>query len=110
MKPTIKDDCTHAYAGIAVLVAVFMVLFVASTHGQELPNAPRAAVKHQIPPVHKQRLLLAKPGNPDLGSADWFRELGYFRLANFIPVLTRTDWGLSYDKPKETGHGSRKGR
>ena len=57
MKPTIKDDCMHAYAGIVVLVDVFMVLFVAATHGQELPNAPQAAVKHQTPPVHKLRLL-----------------------------------------------------
>jgi hypothetical protein len=110
VKPTIKGDCTHAYVGIAVLVAIFMVLFTAAMHGQELPNAPQAAVKHQTTPVHKQRPLLAKPGNPDLGSADWFRERGYFRLAKFIPVLTHIDWGLSYDKPTETGHGSRKGR
>lgn len=110
MKPTIKDDCTHAYAGIVVLVAIFTVLFIAVMHGQELPNAPQAAVKHQTPPVHKQRPLLAQPGSPEPGSADWFRERGYFKLARFIPVLTHIDWDLSYDKPKETGHGSRKGR
>lgn len=110
MKPTIKDDCSHAYAGIVVLVAVFMVLFIAVMHGQELANAPQAAVKHHTPPVHKQRPLLTKPGNPEIGSADWFRERGYFKLARFIPVLTHIDWGLSYDKPKETSHGNRKSR
>jgi hypothetical protein len=73
-------------------------------------------MRHRPPSSTKLRLctsrgwLLAKLGNPDVGSADWFRELGYFRLAKFIPVLTHIDWGLSYDKPKETGHGSRKGR
>jgi hypothetical protein len=30
MKHTIKDDCTHAYVGIALLVTIFMVLFVAT--------------------------------------------------------------------------------
>jgi hypothetical protein len=104
MKPTIKNDCTHAYAGIVVLVAIFMVLFTTVMHGQELPNAPQAAVKHQIPPVDKQRPPLAKPGNPDLGSADWFRERGYFKLARFIPVLTHIDWNLSYGKPEKAGH------
>jgi len=64
MKHTIKDDCTHAYVGIVLLVTIFMVLFVVAVHGQELPNAPQAAaVKQQIPPTHKQGLLLAKPGN-----------------------------------------------
>ena len=110
MKHTIRDGCTHAYVRIALLLAIFTAPFVGAMHGQELPNAPQAAVRHQTPPAHKQRLLLPKLGNPDLGSADWFRELGYFRLAKFIPVLTHIDWGLSYDKPKETGHGSRKGR
>jgi hypothetical protein len=55
MEHTVKDDCTHSYVGIAPLVTLFMVLFVAAMHGQELPNAPQAAaVKHQIPPMHKQ--------------------------------------------------------
>jgi hypothetical protein len=26
MKHTIRDDCTHAYVGIALLVTIFMVL------------------------------------------------------------------------------------
>lgn len=34
MKPTIKDDRTYAYVGIAVLVATFMGLFMAVMHGQ----------------------------------------------------------------------------
>jgi hypothetical protein len=110
MKPIIKDDCMHAYVGIVVLVAIVMVLFTAVMRGQGPPNAPQVAVKHQIPPVHKQTPLLAKHGNPDLGSADWFRERGYFKLARFIPLLTHIDWNLSYDKPKEAGHGSRKGK
>ena len=110
MKPTIKDDCTHAYAGIVVLVAIFTVLFIAVMHGQELPNAPQAADKHQTPPVHKQRPLLAKPGNPDLGSADWFREREDFKLARVIPLLTHIDWNLSFGKPKEAGHVSRRSR
>ena len=87
-----------------------MVLFIAVIHGQDLPNAPQVAVKHQIPPMNKQRPLLAKPGNPDLGSADWFRERGYFKLARFMPVLKHIDWHFGYDKPKEAGHGSRKSR
>jgi hypothetical protein len=111
MKHTIKDDCTHAYVGIALLVTIFMVLFVASIlHGQELPNAPQAAVKQQIPPVHKQGPQLAKPGNLTLGSADWFREREHFELAKVIPLLTHIDWNLSYGKPGEAGHGNRKNR
>jgi hypothetical protein len=110
MKPTIKDDCTHAYVGIVVLVAIFLVLFTGVMHGQELRNAPQVAVKHQTPPVHKQRPLLGKPGNPDLGSADWFRERGHFTLARVMPWLTHIDCDLSFDKPKEAGHGSRKSR
>ena len=110
MKPAIKDDCTHAYVGIVVLVSIFMVLFTAVMHGQELPNAPPVVVKHQIPPINKQRPLLAKSGNPDLGSADWFRDRGYFKLARFMPALTHIDWDLSYNKPKEAGHGSLKNR
>ena len=112
MKPTIKDDCTHAYVGRVVLVAIFMLLFTAVTRGQGLPNAPQpqAVVRHQTPPVHKQRPLLAKHGNLDLGSADWFRDRGYFKLAKFMPVLTHIDWDLGYDKPKGQGHGSRKSR
>ncbi len=77
MKTTIKDDYTHAYVVIVVLVAMFMMPFTAVMHGQELPNAPQVADKHQIPPEHKQRPLLAKPGNLDLGSDDWFRGRGY---------------------------------
>ena len=76
MKPTIKNDCPIAYVGMVVLVAIFMLLFTAVMDGQELPNAPQAAVKQQIPPVHKERSLLAKAVNPLLGSADWFRERG----------------------------------
>ena len=34
MKPTIKDDCRHAYVGIVVLAAIFMGLFMAVMHGQ----------------------------------------------------------------------------
>jgi hypothetical protein len=107
---TLKDDCAHAYVGIALVLTIFMVLFVAVMHGQELPNAPQAAVKHQIPPVHKQSPLLAKRGNAHLGSADWFREHEHFKLARIIPLLTHIDWGLSFDKPKEPGHGGRKSR
>jgi hypothetical protein len=110
MKSTIKDDCTYAYVSIVVLVAIFMVLFTAVMRGQELPNAPQPAAKHQIPPAHKERSLLAKPVNPLLGSADWFREHGLFKLARFMPALTHIDWNLSYDKPKEADHGSRKSR
>ena len=110
MKPTTKDDRAHAYAGIVVLVAIFMVLFTAVMHAQHLPDAPQVAVKHQIPPVNTQRALLARPGKPDLGSADWFRERGYFKLARFIPVLKYIDLHFGSDKPKEAGHGSRKRR
>ncbi len=110
MKPTIKEDRTHAYVGIVVLVAIFMGLFIAVMHGQDLPNAPQAVIKHQTPPVHKQESVLAKLGKPVLGSADWFRERGCFKLAKFIPALTHIDWNPSYDKPKEADHGSRKGR
>ncbi len=110
MKRTIKGDCTHAYAGRLVLLVIFMALFTAVMHGQELPTAPQIAVKHQSPPLHKQEPLLAKLSNPVLGSAGWFRERGLFKLAKFIPVLTHIDWNPSYDKPKEPGRGSRKAR
>jgi hypothetical protein len=110
MKRTIKDDCTHAYVSIAILVTIFMVVFVVAMHGQELPNAPQAAVKQQIPPVHIKSQLLAKPGNLYLGSADWFREREDFKLARIIPLLTHIDWNLSFGKPKEASHGSRKSR
>lgn len=70
-----------------------MVLFVAAIlHGQELPNAPQAAVKQQIPPLTKQGPLLAEPGNLYLGSADWFREREHFKLAKVIPLLAHIDW------------------
>jgi hypothetical protein len=120
MKHTMKADCTHAYVGIALLLTIFMVLFVAVMPGQELPNAPQAAVIQKIPPVHKQSPLLAKfhkqspllakPGSPDLGSADWFREREHFKLARVIPLLTHIDWNLSFGKPNEAGHGSGKSR
>lgn len=110
MKHTLRDDCTHPYVGIALLVTIFMVLFVTVMHGQELPNAPQAVVKQQIPSVHKQGPLSAKPGNPYLGSADWFREREHFKLARVIPLLPHIDWKLSFDKPKGTGHGSRHSR
>ena len=100
MKPPIKDDRTHAYVGMVVLVAIFMGLFIAVMHGQDLPNAPQAAVRHQTLHAHKQEPLLAKLGKPVLGSADWFRERGLFKLARFMPVLTHIDWNVSYDKPK----------
>ena len=94
MKPAIKNDCTHAYVGRVVLAAIFMVLFIAVMHGQVLPNAPQAAVKHQTPPLHKQEPLLAKLGTPILGSADWFREHGLFLswqgLCPCLPTLTGT--------------------
>jgi hypothetical protein len=113
MEHTIKDDCKHAYVGITLLVTIFMVLSVAAMHGQELPNAPQAAaVKQQIPPMHKQgsllvqRPLLAQPDNLYLGSADWFREREHFKLARVIPLLTHIDWNLSFGKPKEAGHGN----
>ena len=110
MKHTIRDDCTHAYVGIALLVTIFMVLFVAAMCGQEVPNTPSAAVKQQIPSVHKQGPLLAKPGNLYLGSPDWFRERAHFKWARVIPLLTHIDWNLSFSKPKETGHGGRRSR
>jgi hypothetical protein len=110
MKSTIRDDCTYAYMSIVVLVAIFMVLFTAVMRGQELPNAPQAAVKHQIPPVHTQTPLLAKPVNPVPGDADWFREHGNFTLARIIPVFKHIHWNLSYDKPKGASHGTRKAR
>jgi hypothetical protein len=101
MKPTIENDRTSAYAGIVILVAIFMALFTAVMHGQELPSAPQpqAAIKHQTLPVHKLRPLLAKSGNLDPGSADWFRERGYFKLAKFMPALIHIDWDFSYDTP-----------
>ena len=68
-----------------------------------MPDAPQATVKHQTPPLHEQEPLLAKLGNPVLGSADWFRERGLFKLARFMPVLTHIDWNVSYDKPKGAG-------
>jgi hypothetical protein len=110
MRHTIKDYCSHAYVGIALRVTIFMVLFVAAVHGQELPSAPQATVKQHIPPVRKQGPLLEKPGNLYLGSADWFREREHFKLARIIPLLAHIDWNLSFDKPKEAGHGSRKSR
>jgi hypothetical protein len=100
MKPTIKEARTIAYVGMVVLVVIFMLLFTAVTHGQELPTAPQAAVQRQIPPVHQQTPLLAKPVNPIPGSADWFRERGYFKLARIMPVLLHIHLKLSYDKPK----------
>jgi hypothetical protein len=96
MKSTIKDDRTIAFAGMVVLVAIFMLLFTAVMHGQELPNAPQAAVKQQIPPMHKQKPPLAKAVNPLLGSADWFRERGLFKLARIMPVLSHIDLNPSY--------------
>ena len=54
MKPTIKNDCTHAYVGIVVLVAIFMMLFTAVMHGQELPNAPQAAVNTKFSPCTRR--------------------------------------------------------
>ena len=66
MKPTIKNDRAHAYVGIVVLVAIFMGLFIAVMHGQELPNAPQAAVKHQTPPLHKQEPLLVNSASRTL--------------------------------------------
>jgi hypothetical protein len=110
MKHAIRDDCPHAYVSIAILVTIFIMVFVAAMHGQELPNEPQAAVKQQIPPVHKQSQLLAKPGNLYLGSADWFRERDDFKLARVIPLLTHIDWHLSFGKPKEAGRGSRRSR
>jgi len=110
MKHTTKDDCTHAHVCITLLVTIFMVLFVIAMHGQELPNAPQAAVMQQIPPVHQHGPLLAKPGNLYLGSADWFREREHFELARVIPLLAHIDWNLSFDKPKEAGHSNRKSR
>jgi hypothetical protein len=110
MKTPIKNDCTHAYVGMVVLVAIFMLLFIAVMHGQELPDAPQAVIKHQIPPVHTQTPLLAKPVNPVPGDADWFREHGNFTLARIIPVFKHIHWNLSYDKPKGARHGTRKAR
>jgi|HubBroStandDraft_4_1064222.scaffolds.fasta_scaffold01279_3 hypothetical protein len=104
MKQTIQDDCTHL--GIVFLVTLFMVLFVAAMHGQELPNAPQPAAKQQIPLVHKQGRLSAKPGSLYLGSPDWFRERAHFRLARIIPLFTQIDWNVSFGKPREAGHGS----
>lgn len=96
---------------MALLVTIFMVLFVATIlPGQELPNAPQAAVKQQIPPAHKQGPWLARRSNLPLGSADWFREREHFKLAKIIPLLTHIDWNLSYGKPREAGHGNRKSR
>lgn len=101
MKPTIKDDRTHAYVGIVVLVAIFMGLFVAVMHGQDPVNAPQAAAKLQIPPAHKPRPLPAKPIPSVPGSADWFRERGHFKLAKFMPVLLYTSTGtLAMTSPK----------
>ena len=108
MKPTLKNGHSHASVGIVVLMALFMVPFTAVMQGQELPNAPQASVKLQIPPMHKQRPLLEKAVNPVLGSADWFRERGYFKLARFMPALRHIDLNFGYDKPKEAGHGSPK--
>jgi hypothetical protein len=110
MKHTIRDDCTHAYVGITLMMTAIMVPFVGAIYGQELPNAPQATVKQQIPSVHKQGPLLAKPGNVYLGSADWFREREHFKLARVIPLLTHIDWKLSFGKPKEVGHGGRNSR
>jgi hypothetical protein len=99
-EPPIKNDCTHAYVGKVVLVAIFMLPFIAVMHGQELPDAPQAVIKHQIPPVDKQTPLLAKPVNPIPGSADWFRERGYFKLARIVPILLHIHLNPVYDKPK----------
>jgi hypothetical protein len=107
---TVKNDCTHAYVALTLLVAIFLVLFVTAMHGQELPNAPQAAVTHTILPVHKHSPLLEEPRTLELGSADWFRERNHFKLARIIPLLKQIDWHLSFDKPKEAGHGSHKNR
>jgi hypothetical protein len=108
LRPIVKVDCTHAYAGLLVLVAIFMALFTAAMQGQELPNAPQAAAKQQKPPA-AHRPLPVKSSDPDLGSADWFRDRGHFKMARFVPVFRHIDWDISYGKPKETGHGCRKG-
>jgi hypothetical protein len=110
MKHTVKDDCTRADVGIALLVTIFIGLFAAPMHGQEQPHTPQAVVKQQIPPMRKQGPLLAKPGSLGLGSPDWFREREHFKLARVIPLLTHIDWNLSFSKPKETGHGGRRSR
>jgi len=111
MKPTIKDDCTHAYAGIVVLlVAIFMLLFTAVMHGQNLPNAPQVAVKHPNSVREHAQGAAGKARQPGPGSADWFRERGYFKLARFIPMLKHIAWHFGNDKPKEPGHRSRKSR
>jgi hypothetical protein len=110
LHPRIKADCSHAYISLLVVVAIFMALFTAAMHGQELPSAPQAAVRQQETHAHKPRLLPARPGKPDLGSAEWFRGRGHFRMARFMPVLTHIDWDISYGKSKDTSHSSHKSR
>jgi hypothetical protein len=110
MKQTIEVNGAYAYMVLALMVTLFMLLFVDVVDGQELPNAPQAAVKQQIPSAHRQGPPLVKPGNLYLGSADWFREREHFKLARIIPLLTHMDWNLSFGKPKQACHGIRKSR
>lgn len=103
---TIKPDRTTAYVALLALLIIYIVLFATLLYSQELPTAPRASVK-------QQELGLRKPGSlpksnrPDLGSADWFRERGHFKLALFMPLLEHIDWDISYDKSGKHRHSSR---
>jgi hypothetical protein len=115
MRHIFKNDCTFAYVALSLLVAIFLVLFVAAMHGQELPNAPQPAVKQRISPEHKHSPHAEKPRNLDthnleLGSADWFRERNHFKLARVMPLFKAIDWHLSFGKPMEAGHGSHSSR
>lgn len=109
LRTTIKTSHTHAYACLLILLAIYMWLFTVAMHGQELPNAQPAVVAPQDLRIHKPQPR-PRPIKPDLGSADWFRERGHFKLARFMPVLTHIDWDISYGKSKDTGRSSHKVR
>ena len=98
MKSIIKADRTHAYVGIAVLVAIFMGLFIAVMHGQDLPNAPQAAIKHHIPPVYQQWPQLAKPAAsaaPSTAAAPSPQaQRGWLAMRATIRFTSLLSWGV----------------
>ena len=97
LRSTIEPRCTSAYVALLALLIIYILLFATVMYSQELPNAPRAAVKRQESHTRKP-VPLSKSDSPDLGSADWFRERGHFKLAHFMPLLEHIDWDISYDK------------
>jgi hypothetical protein len=57
LRSTIKPSCTSAYVALLVLLFIYIFLFTEVMHSQELPTAPRVAVKQQ----ESDRRKLASP-------------------------------------------------